>query len=323
MSSISTRNKGLSRTFVAITLYAVSQQVMAAAFALKEQSVTYLGNAFAGTASAAEPGADTGYYNPAALVELKHSQAMLGATYIGAKLKLQNATARNNIGTAVTNSGNSATPKSRGLVPGLHLAWVVNHKWALGFSVSAPFGLNTKYNNTDIARYMALESRITTISYSPSVSYRVNDQFSVGAGFDAMQAKATLSSSLNFGAEGYSINKAHGWSYGYHAGILFKPSSITKMGLVYFSKFDPGVTGTVQTFRYPTSAPTSLISKVHLPDRIVYGVTYQYNDQWTGMGELEWTHWSRFKSLTLTYNASSPVSEYFFYKNISPVYDDV
>jgi len=307
------RNKGLLNAVVMFAIFAVSPQVTASAFAVKEQSVTHLGNAFAGTASSATD-ASTAFYNPAGLVELKHSQAVVSATYVMAKLKLHNASARNTINQAVVGN-NFAKPKSRALIPGLFLSWRLDDSFTLGFSVSAPFGLLTKYTNTDITRYVATESKITTVMYSPTIGYKLNDQFSVGAGFDAMRVKATLAGDVFLGAnEGYLINRAHGWAYGYHLGILYKPSYITKMGLTYFSKFDVRAKGLANASNF-TSSPSTLITRVNLPDRLVYSVTHQYTDEWTAMGEIEWTHWSRLKSLRLDYNTGNPVTEYFFYKN--------
>jgi long-chain fatty acid transport protein len=318
--SASFGRKGKLNALAVGALFIVSQQAMASAFSLKEQSVTYLGNAFSGTASSAID-ASTGFYNPAGLVELKNSQVVLAATYIKGHIKLYNASARSFFG-VLANGNNPTKPKSSAVVPGFHAAWRINNCYAVSFNVSAPFGLNTKYSGSDIARYMATESKLATINYSPAIGYRINKHFDIGAGFDAVHVNAKLGANTNFApflpVEGYVNNKAKGWAYGYHLGVLYKPSDITKMGLSYFSKLTPHVKGDVTSANLLPAlgvAPTSLSAHVDLPDRVVYSVTHQYDDKWTAMGDIEWTHWSRFENLRLNYNTGRNSIEYFNFKN--------
>jgi len=299
-------------------LILASQQVSAAAFALKEQSASYLGTAFSGTAANAEKDASTGWYNPAGLVELPNSQLGLSGIYIKSHVKLYDATATSDLGAPAT--GNNPTkPKGAAFIPALHAAWKIDKCWAVGFNIIAPFGLNLKYSGTDIARYMSTESKIVTVDYSPSVAYRINDQFDVGLGLDFMHVNARLYANTNYTpllpVEGYVQNKLHGWGYGFHIGAMYKPSSRTQMGLAYFSRMKPKVKGDTAAANLPVTLPTSVSGHVNLPDRIVYSVTHQYDDNWTAMGDLEWTHWSTLQTLRLNYNTGLTTYEYFFNKN--------
>ncbi|HSX20724.1 MAG TPA: OmpP1/FadL family transporter [Gammaproteobacteria bacterium] len=291
-----------------------SQQAFAGSFQLHEQSVTYLGNAFSGTASTAED-ASTGYYNPAGLPLLKNPQIVVSGIYYHGTIKLYNAHATNNLGANVA-SNPTSWPVSSALVPGVHLSANINKNWSVGIGVVAPFGLSTKYNSTSIARYMATKSEIQTIDITPSVAYKINCQWSVGAGFDAMHVKTVLDSDIFFGSEGYVKNNGHAWTYGYHLGVLFQASKDTRMGLVYYSLFNPHIHAKVSTLGYPSaSKPTSSSSTVNLPDRIVYSITHMYSDQWTGVGDVEWVHWSRLQSLTVNYNNNTATYIPMFGKN--------
>ncbi len=304
----------LIAAFTSFVISLASANTYAAAFALKEQSTTYLGYAFSGTASTAAD-ASTNFYNPAGLVLLKTNQVVASAVYIKGSIKLYDASARDNNNTLV--SGNNPTyPKSNGFIPGMHLAWRINPKFSVGFSVCAPFGLGTKYSNTDIARYMATESKLATIDLTPSVAYKFNDQLSAGIGFDAMHVKAKLYANTQLGLlAGYSNNNASGWAYGYHLGVIYKPTAMTNMGLAYFSRYSPRVSGPVQTANLPGAARTSLTANVKLPDRIVYSITHKYDDTWSAMADIEWDHWSVLKFLQLNYNTGSSSTELFNYKN--------
>lgn len=298
-----------------IILLGLSQQLLAAGFALKEQSVSYLGTSFAGTASAAID-ANTSFYNPAGLVLLPYNQVTLAATYIAPKTELTDGFARNNAGAVVTNSSTTARPKGNELVPGFAVAYKYNKCLTFGFTVGSPFGMSTEYGSDDIARYMATKSSLTMIDFSPAVGYRINRCWMIGAGFDAIRVKATLDSAFNAGlGEGFGKNTASGWVYGYHLGIMFMPTSDVQMGLAYFSPFKPRVDGVILTRNTVPPVPTSLTAAVNVPDRVVYGVTYKYNDRWTAMGEVEWTQWARLKTLVLNYNTNRFSQEDLYYKN--------
>lgn len=300
---------------IAALLLVLAQQSNAAAFALHEQSTTYMGTAFAGTTSPMIPDASSTYYNPASLSDMRSNQIVLSGIYYYGSLKLYDANAINNIG-GVVNSSPVSRPASNAFIPGGSLAIRLNKKIVFGFSVNAPFGLNTRYDDESIARYMGTISKVETVNLNPSLSYKVNNQFAVGAGFDAMRLKATLNAAIFYGVEGYVNNTGHAWTYGYHLGVQYTPASDTKMGLVYFSIFNPHVTGTTTTFGYPIPpAPTLLSSDIKLPDRLVYSVTHQYNENWEGVGELELTHWSRLSQLRINFNNGRYSEENLNYKN--------
>lgn len=287
----------------------ICHDAMAGSFLLHEQNTTYLGNAYAGTASTCED-ASTTYFNPAGLTELKHTQIVASAVYYHGHIKLYNASARNDLG-GLVNASSTTHPGSNAVIPAFFINKRINHRWAVGFGVLAPFGLNTRYASNSIARYVATKSSITTIDFTPAISYKFNDSFSVGAGFDAMFTTATLNTAINFGTEGFIKNHAHAWAYGFHVGALFKPTNETSMGLAYFSVFTPTVKGKTSTLGYPLPpAPTSLRATVDYPDRVVYSITHQYSPKWTAVGDVEWTHWSRLTNLLLVYNKPNTTTNF-------------
>lgn len=316
--ALGTSNNLESRIYkfsLALLLVAASPYVNAAAFALHEQSTTYLGTAFAGTTSPLVPDASSTYFNPASLSDLPNDQLVLSGVYYYGRIKLYNASARNNLGAAVAASSNSI-PASNAIVPGLSVAKRINPAIVVGFSINAPFGLNTRYENNSVARYMGTISKVESINLNPAISYKINDEFAVGGGFDALRLQATLNSAIFYGTEGYVNNSGHGWSYGFHAGLQYTPEPYIKMGLTYFSVFNPRLHGTASTQGYPIPpAPTSIYSDIKLPDRIVYSVTHQYNAKWEGMGEVEFTHWGRLQKLIINFNNGRYTQEDLGYKN--------
>lgn len=314
MLKLVSEHKRKCKIYATVATLLISQQAGAAAFGLKEQSVTYLGTAFSGTASSSLD-ASSNYYNPAGLSELKTNQLLVSGVYVNGHTKLYNAVATSTTGAAVTIGNRPTKPKANGIVPGAHIAWRYNKDLVFGFSIASPFGLSTIYGANDMARYVAVKSKLVTVDLSPGFSYRINHNFSVGAALDILHTKATLSNLTLIGVPGFLSNEASGWTAGYHLGVLYKPSDCTKMGLAYFSRFTPHVDGDVIQNSIPGAVRTTVSGSLNLPDRLVYSVTHQYDEKWTAMADIEWDHWSRTKWLRLDYNTGQSALEYFYYRN--------
>lgn len=298
-----------------------SNPVHAAAFALNDQGVTSLGNAYAGTSSIADD-ASTSYYNPAGLPELKHTQLVASGTYNYKHIKLYDATARNSVGNFITGA-NPTEPSASLLVPAGHFAWKVNQKWSLALSVIEPFGLNTKYSDDSIARLMTTEAKITVIDISPTFGYKVNKYLNVGAGLDIVHTRTSFSSDVAWADSGpeslgfVNITGDGNWSIGYHVGILVKPWKNNRMGLVYFSRLSPAFNSNVQSAETFDFFDTSKASyELKLPDRINYSLVQCVTKKFDVLGEVEWTHWSRLKYMQFNYNSAAlPGVQSFYFKN--------
>jgi len=315
------RNIGKASVVTLNLLCFFSNPVFAAAFALNDQGVTSLGNAYAGTSSIADD-ASTAYYNPAGLPELKYTQIVAGGTYNYKYIKLYNATATNSLGTPITGV-NPTKPTASLLVPAGHLAWKVNNKLSLAISVIEPFGLDIKYTPNSIARLMATQGKITVIDISPTIGYKINKYLNVGAGLDIVNTRTNFFSDVAWadsGAESLGFVNITGdgsWSIGYHVGILVKPWKNNRMGLVYFSRFNPSFTSNVIStetldFGHTTKASYDL----KLPDRINYSLVQGVSKKFDILGEVEWTHWSRLKYMQFNYNSTAlPGIQSFYLKN--------
>ena len=297
----------------------VVMPVGASSFALNEQGVSHLGNAYAGTSSSIQD-ASTGYYNPAGLGELKHNQIVLSSTYIKPKVKIFDAKGTLNQGDPLSGN-NTSKSNTKMLIPAGHLAWHVSKDFSLGLSVVEPFGMKTVYGSSAFVRYYATDTRITTVDISPTFSYKLNHKWSVGAGLDFLRTSMLTAAGVAFGntgaeAHGAVTNKASSWTMGYHVGLLYKPWNDTKMGLVYCSGFNPRFSGYTWANNLSGSLPSSVSYSMRLPDRLNYSVTHQVNHKWATMAEAEWTHWSRLKTIRFNYNAGArPGYVNFYYKN--------
>ena len=208
-------NKAFRRTAVAsavsgIVLALGAGQAFGSAFALAEQNSLGLGNAYAGAAATAED-ANTIWHNPAGLARLNFPQAEAAINVIIPSAKFQNANSLPALGQPLGGTGGDAG--SAAFVPNLYASMPINDRIHIGVGVNVPFGLKTEYDNGWLGRYQALKSEIKTFNINPAFSWKVTDQFWVGAGANYQHFDATLTNNVNYTgalAQGYAAAAAAG-----------------------------------------------------------------------------------------------------------------
>src|SRR3546814_7658671 len=69
-------------------------------------------------------------------------------------------------------------------IPNAYVSFQLSPDWFAGLGISAPFGLSTEYNDDWIGRYQSTRFSLETINVNPSLAYKVNQRFSLGAGLN-------------------------------------------------------------------------------------------------------------------------------------------
>ncbi|WP_188052097.1 outer membrane protein transport protein [Azospirillum sp. Sh1] len=292
----------------------------AAGFQLREQSSEGLGNAHAGSAAKAY-NLSTIWYNPAGMTRLSGNQTGTSITGVLPKVKFsgQNTGAGYSGTVSGGDGGNVAEPAALGAAYAL---WDYDRDLKFGVAVTVPFGLRTNYDDNWIGRYHALETGVTNISVTPSFGYRVTDALSVGGGVEISYFKAKLSNAINFGGmgipgatDGHFKGTADNIGFGGDIGLLYEFSPTTRIGLNYRSKIKHKLNGdatfeNVPSFlaANPMFANDSLSAKLVTPDYATFGVYHELTPQWAVMGDIQWTNWSTFRQLRLSYGNGRPDS---------------
>ncbi len=287
-------------------MLAVSSGTWAAGFALLEQNVSGLGNAYAGQAASAQD-ASTIFFNPAGMTLLPDRQVVLSTNGIK-----PSATFSNTASTAATGRGlvtpNGGDAGDWALVPALYAAFAITSDLRVGIGVNAPFGLKTEYDTPWTGQYQAIKSELDTININPSIAYRVNSVVSLGAGVNWQRAKAELSQAVIFNpalANGSAKVEGDSDAWGYNLGALFQLGDDMRIGVAYRSHIKQDLEGTV-SFARPFPVPNAgaardgpVSASLDLPDTASVSVFQRFGDKWDLMGDITWTHWSRFKDLTV------------------------
>lgn len=305
----------------------------AAGYALREQSATALGNAFAGSTAGAED-ASYMFFNPAALGRLDGFGAVLSLSYVAPRSEVEDADASTVLGTPIGGRDSVDDIGENALLPALYLTAPVGDRVRLGVGFTAPFGLATEYPEGWVGRYHAVDTELRTYNINPALAVRVTDWLSLGAGFQAQYADGELTNAVDFGTigflsgipgaapagqDGFARLQGDDWAFGWNAGLLAEPVPGTRLGVAYRSEIEHRIEGDVDftsdtagiaaTLRAATGAFAD--SDAHLdletPATLSFGVHQAIGAKVAVMAEATWTDWSAFDEIRVEYdNAAQP-----------------
>jgi long-chain fatty acid transport protein len=257
-------------------------------------------------------GADTSYFNPANMAFMGEKQYVEGAITL--------AHLPSNTYSLGFASGQSETENI--LIPNFHYvaAPIGDFRW--GVSLTAPAGLSKRWE-TPFQKASAEEFTLENIELNPTVSYRVNDEFSIGGGLRLVYSKGIVKSdSGTLYNEGYApANVSRDMEgdtieFGYNLAMTYKPTPDINLAATYRSKVDLNEEGTAKLFgeaiivspfgrfawegEYDGSANVS----VPLPAALNLAISKTWNNTFTLEAVYERTYWSAYKTLEFGYDST-------------------
>ena len=327
------------RTFIAGVMIAGSTGSLASGYALIEQSASQQGNAYAGAAAFAND-ASTIYFNPAGMTRVPR-QLVIGAHWVSTSAEFDGS-ATDPAGFPVS-GGDGGDAGDDGIVPNLYFSTPLGKGIFVGVGINAPFGLTTEYNDDWKGRYHAIESELKTLNFNPAVAYRINDQFSIGAGVNMQYIDVKLTRKIDQGSlcapilqqlqaaglpgadpalcaglvpqgsDAFAKVEGDNLAGGYNAGLLYEPLPSTRIGLAYRSKIQQGVNGNArfrntlpQLANFNIFVRTNANAEVDLPQTASLSIYHDLNSQWSVMGDVTWTGWDNFDELRIEYESLQP-----------------
>ena len=290
--------KRVVKTCLSLALVSAASHGVASGFAINEQSVSSMGTAFAGRSSSADD-ASTVFGNPAGISRLKREQVSGGIALIHAKTDIDHA------------SGSASGSNEGDMVPfiGAPMGYYVkplDDNWSFGLGLYVPFGLVTDYERSFQGRYHGDRSEVRVITLQPTLSYRVNEQLSIGFGPTINRIDGELTSAIDnpipTAADGKVKIKGNDTALGYNLGMLFEITPQTRFGLTYHSKVDYRLKGETTVsgpgFVIGSSAGTYDASlELTTPESVDFSVTHELNTDWTLYAGSTWTRWSRLEEI--------------------------
>lgn len=329
----------LAQAVTAALVAFASGGAQAAFFQLAENSPAGLGNAFAGGAAIAED-ASTVWYNPAGLTRLPGSQLVVGGYYIKPSLEFTKTSANRSaaLGGGAISGGDGGDAGEAVFVPNFFYSRQVNDRLNFGVGINVPFGLASDYEDDWVGRYHANRSEIKTVNVNPALAYKVTDQFSVGGGLNYQKLDATLTQAVDYGSicllaggggpppsgcgatpganDGAARVEADDDAWGFNLGVLWQPTSATRLGTAYRSKMKYGLEGS-----FDVTAPNAvaaavgaspsfglvdsdLDASVTLPETISLSAYHALSPVWALMADITRTRWSRLPELRIDFDSS-------------------
>jgi long-chain fatty acid transport protein len=286
---------------------AMAFEARAAGFALHEQGISGLGNAYAGAAAVAED-ATTVWWNPAGMARLapgKHF--VLSGAFIVPSTEFTNGASQPAMRSNPALNGNGGDAGESKFVPSFFFAMDAASGWNVGLGVSVPFGLATKYDSNWIGRFQGIESEVKTVNINPVVSFKVSDAISVGGGVSYQRGKIDLTSAVNYsaavpalpaGVEGQNTTSVDGHAWGFNVGALFNVLPTTRIGVHYRSSLDYELDGTTSFSNRPAPLAAAIPDgdvqiKLKTPDSFALSAVHELGPNWQLLADATRTKWSR------------------------------
>lgn len=308
-----------SAAFVSIALGAVP--AVAGGFYLQDQSAKGTGRAYSG--EVADQGAESLWWNPAAIGGLDGGSAAISATEILPRADVSN------VGTLIVRPGQAPAPVggdqvnrnpiNNGLVPTGSIAHSLGHGVSVGLAITAPFNFTTQYPATSWARYSALTTRLRTIDIQPTVAVELAPGFSVGAAVNVERTTAKLGNALpNLLAvlpDGAEQLSGKGVDFGYTVGAQYRHGPLS-LGGSYKSAINhylggglaiSGLLGPLagQNVGVATSA------RFKTPWQAIAGARYAITPGVTLNGQVTRFGWNRFDAIQLSAPISAAIPEHY------------
>lgn len=297
------------KTTLALAIGAASANSFAGGFAINEQSVSGMGTSYAGRSSSADD-ATTVFGNPAGMARLKREQVSAGVALLDAKTDIDDHSATTPFGQPVAGTNDGDMVPFMGVPMGYYVK-PIDDQWAFGLGVYVPFGLVTNYESGFQGRYFGDYSEVRVITTQPTVSYRFNDQLSVGLGVTINRIDGKLESAVPSPtplstAESRVKIEGDDTAFGYNVGVLYEFTPQTRAGLTYHSKVDYKLEGkTKVTGSNPALGAIGAYGKydasldLTTPESVDLSITHDLNDRWTVYAGSTFTRWSRLEEITV------------------------
>ena len=230
--------------------------------------------------------------NPAAMAGLDGEMMTINAMIfdLGVQFKDDNSTANADLG-----DGNNAG----GILPagGFFYHMPVNEKVSFGLAVSSLGGAALDYGDSWKGQHLLTNTSLMSLQLNPSLSYRINDQWSVGGGVQLNYAWMEMATSAA------KMNTGNDWATGFNLGVYFEPTDKLTLGLSYRSEVEHDFEDSVLVDAVQLG-PVQMNGtyQVAMPyvAQASFGGSYKLTEVTTVFSSVTWQQWSEMKATPLS-----------------------
>ncbi len=288
-------------TLIGTTTYGSGYQVV-----LQGNRATGMGNL--GVAMYSD--ASSLFFNPGGMGLMDHNSVMIGinpifsnTTYWDSQTEYSNYTAQSD--------NPMGTPFH------FFAVWGPNDsRFKFGLGAFTPFGSGVNWGNTWAGRDLLNEIELRAIQIQPTVSFRITDNLSIGAGLDVSLGSVFLQKSILIdGADGEGSVTLDGkakTAFGFNIGLMWAPSDKIDIGISYRSKVDMSVEDGTAEFVVPSSLQpffpegNTFNATLPLPSVFGAGLTWGLSENLDLGVQFDWVGWSAYESLDFDFKTNTP-----------------
>lgn len=295
---------------LALAILALAVNVKAEGYAVNLQGNKQTGMGHVGTALNFD--ASSMQWNPAALATLDQKYSFsLGGSLVFTNTEYSSA----------TSAYKAETDNPINTPFYLYASTKINDKLAVGIAAYTPFGSSNVWGDDWAGKYLLQEITMKAIYIQPTVSYKLNNWLSVGAGLNIVYGTFELSKAfpIQNPADGSLIDNGSAElsgstvKYGYNVGVFLQPSEKLNIGISYRSQVDIELDESEGdgAFNFPSTVPSALVdgyrangfndgsftATLPLPASLNVGVAYQANEKWLVSADVNFVNWNVYKNL--------------------------
>ena len=295
----------MTRSLITVAMLCSASLAMGAGYQLNLQGLRQLAMGGGGTAMPWD--AATIFYNPGGLSHMDGLQVNASVLAIMPRVQYIEAQA----------GGSSARAESQTFTPfNLYVGGTIRKgsRLGLGLGVYTPFGSGLKWDDNWQGRYITQNISLQSVFVQPTVSYRVSDIVSIGAGFVYALGDVRLSRALPYadadGRDGKAELEGTAHGTGFNVGINLKATERLYFGVSYRSKVYMDVRDGDATFTVPTALQsrfptTQFKASLPLPEVLSVGMAYKPTDKLTLQADFNLTGWNAYKELAFDFESEA------------------
>jgi long-chain fatty acid transport protein len=172
----------------------------------------------------------------------------------------------------------------------------------IGLAGYVPAGIGAEWSGEELKNLtngaaMDWESMVFTYNIAPTIAYKINDMFSVGAAlninygsFELKRPQSTTEIAGQYSEEGT------GWGFGFNVGVLAQVCEKIRVGVNYRSEMSVAFEGTAKFAGYhlkqPTQGETDYTRDLAWPQVVSGGVAIKPVEALTVAFDVQWHNWS-------------------------------
>ena len=198
----------------------------------------------------------------------------------------------------------------------------INDKLGVGIGVYTPYGSSAKWDDDWVGAHLIQNISLKAIFIQPTVSYKISELISIGAGFVFATGDVEINRALPYNSANINgeVNlKGSTTAFGFNAGIMVTPNEKWNIGIDYRSEINMKMEGGDAVFTIPSSvtaiipATNKFDAELPLPANLDVGFSYQASEKLLLSAEVNYVFWGTYDSLKFEFeqkpellNSSNP-----------------